>query len=151
MKNILTKEGKQEIIDRLDKLTPDTQRKWGTMAVNQMLAHMNDAMKIALGMKPAVNKSNFFTHNVTFNAAVYVLPTWPKGESTAPELNQQLLGTKARDFYTEVEFTKKMLDIIEEREEAKFYPHPMFGKLSKKQWADLLYKHFQHHLRQFGV
>lgn len=151
MKNILSKEGKQEIIDRLDKLTPDTQHKWGTMAVNQMLAHMNDAMKIALGMKPAVNKSNFFTHNVTFNVAVYVLPSWPKGEATAPELNQQVEGTKARDFYTEVEFTKKMLDIIEEREESKFHPHPMFGKLSKTQWADLLYKHFQHHLRQFGV
>ena len=151
MKNILTAEGKQEIITRLDKLTEHTPRRWGTMKVNQMLAHMNDAIKISLGMKPAVDKSTFFSRNVTFNVGVYLLPVWPKGEATAPELNQNVQGTKARDFYTELEFTKKMLDIFEERDESKLHPHPMFGKLTKKQWADLLYKHFQHHLRQFGV
>ena len=151
MKNILTAEGKQEIITRLDKLTEHTPRRWGTMKVNQMLAHMNDAIKISLSMKPAVDKSTFFSRNVTFNVGVYLLPVWPKGEATAPELNQNVQGTKARDFYTELEFTKKMLDIFEERDESKLHPHPMFGKLTKKQWADLLYKHFQHHLRQFGV
>lgn len=151
MKNILSQEGKSEILARLDKLTEDSPRRWGSMKVNEMLAHMNDAMKISLGMKPAVDKSNFFSRNVTFNMGVYVLPFWPKGQWTAPELDQKEKGTKARDFYTEIEFTKKMLDIFEEREESKFHPHPMFGQLSKKQWADLLYKHFLHHLKQFGV
>jgi hypothetical protein len=151
MKNILTAEGKNEIISRLDRLTESSQRKWGTMRVNEMLAHMNDAIKISLGMKPAVDKSTAFSRNVTFNVGVYILPFWPKGEATAPELDQRVKGTKARDFYTEMEFTKKMLDIFEEREETKFHPHPMFGPLTKKQWADLLYKHFRHHLRQFGV
>jgi len=151
MENILTPTGKKEILSRLDRLTENSPRKWGKMKVNEMLAHMNDAIKISLGMKPAIDKSNFFSRNVTFNVGVYVLPVWPHGERTAPELDQQVQGSKARDFYTEQEFVKKMLDIFEEREESKIHPHPMFGQLSKKQWADLLYKHFQHHLRQFGV
>jgi Protein of unknown function (DUF1569) len=151
MTNILQAEGKEEILRRLDQLTENSQAQWGSMRVNEMLAHMNDAIKIALGMKPAANTSNFYTHHIMFNAAVYILPRWPNGEATAPELNQREKGTKAKDFYTEVEFTKKMLDIFSEREASKLHPHPMFGALSKKQWADLLYKHFQHHLRQFGV
>ena len=151
MNNTLTKEGKKAILDRLDKLTDSSPRLWGSMKVNEMLAHMNDAHKIALGMKEAIDTSNFFSHYVVFNVAVYVLPKWPQGEKTAPELDQKQNGSKARDFYTELEFLKKMMDILEEREESKFQPHPLFGKLSKKKWSDLLAKHFDHHLRQFGV
>lgn len=151
MRNTLTPEGKKAIQGRLEKLTPDTPARWGSMKVNQMLAHMNDAHKIALGMKPAEDRSNFYTHRIMFPVAVYLLPAWPRGEKTAPELDQHRAGTKAKDFYTELEFLYKMMDILEEREESKLHPHPMFGKLSKKQWSDLLYKHFDHHLRQFGV
>ena len=31
------------------------------------------------------------------------------------------------------------------------YPHPFFGQLKPEQWAILMYKHVDHHLRQFGV
>jgi hypothetical protein len=31
------------------------------------------------------------------------------------------------------------------------YPHPFFGSLNPEQWAILMYKHVDHHLRQFGV
>jgi hypothetical protein len=151
MKNILVPSVQSIVASRIDKLTESTPAKWGTMKVNEMLAHMNDAFKISLGMKAAVNTSNFITHNIVFNVAVYLLPSWPKGEATAPELDQRREGTKARDFYTEVEFLKKMMDVFTEREASKLHPHPMFGKLSKKQWADLLTKHLDHHLKQFGV
>jgi hypothetical protein len=151
MKNILIPSVQSQVSSRIDKLTEFTHAKWGTMKVNEMLAHMNDAFKISLGMKAAVNTSNFITHNIVFNVAVYLLPSWPKGEATAPELDQRREGTKARDFYTEVEFLKKMMDVFTEREATKLHPHPMFGKLSKKQWADLLTKHLDHHLKQFGV
>jgi len=31
------------------------------------------------------------------------------------------------------------------------HPHTFFGKLTPQQWAILMYKHLDHHLRQFGV
>lgn len=142
---------KENFVSRLDKLTPQIKGRWGKMNVEQMLAHMNDAFRISLGMKDAIDKSNFYSRNIMFPAAVYLLPAWPKGEATAPELDQQRQGSKPRDFYTEAEFLKKMLDVFNEREPSKFKPHPMFGKLTKKQWRDLLVKHLNHHLRQFGV
>jgi len=151
MADTIDGEVKISFAERLNRLTPETKRQWGKMDVTQMLTHMNDAFRIALGMKPAVDASNFFTHNITFPVAVYVLPFWPKGEATAIELDQQKQGSKPRDFYTELEFLLKMMDVFNERESQKLKPHPMFGKLNKTQWRDLLVKHLNHHLKQFGV
>jgi transposase InsO family protein len=30
-------------------------------------------------------------------------------------------------------------------------PHSFFGKVTPEEWAILMYKHLDHHLRQFGV
>ncbi|MCX6199898.1 MAG: DUF1569 domain-containing protein [Bacteroidetes bacterium] len=151
MSNTISEEAKQQFVARLGKLTPDSKAAWGSMNVTQMLTHMNDAFRICLGMKPAIDKSNFLWNKIIFPAAVYVLPGFPKGAATATELNQNKEGSKPRDFYTELEFLKKMLDVFNEREAEKVKPHPMFGTLSKEQWRDLLVKHLNHHLKQFGV
>ncbi len=151
MSNTFEGDIKEKLTLRINKLTPETKKLWGKMDVSQMLTHMNDAFRIALGMKPAVDTSNFYTHYIMLPVAVYVLPFWPKGEATASELDQQREGSKPRDFYTELEFLLKMVDVFNEREEGKLKPHPMFGKLTKKQWRDLLVKHLDHHLKQFGV
>jgi hypothetical protein len=29
--------------------------------------------------------------------------------------------------------------------------HAFFGKLSGREWGELMYKHIDHHLQQFGV
>ncbi len=136
---------------RLNKLQPNTEALWGSMTVSQMLAHMNDAFRISLGMKNAVDKSNFISNKIVFPIAVYMLPSFPKNAGTAFELNQKEGGSTPRDFYTELEFLKKMMDIFNEREGSKLKPHPMFGTLNKKQWRDLLIKHLDHHLKQYGV
>lgn len=31
------------------------------------------------------------------------------------------------------------------------HPHPFFGRLTPDEWAVLMYKHLDHHLRQFGL
>lgn len=151
MSNTISEEQKQQFVLRLDKLGPESKAAWGSMNVTQMLTHMNDAFRICLGMKTAIDKSNFLWNKIIFPAAVYVLPGFPKGSATAKELDQQQEGSKPRDFYTELEFLKKMLDVFNEREAEKVKPHPMFGTLSKEQWRDLLVKHLNHHLKQFGV
>jgi hypothetical protein len=36
-------------------------------------------------------------------------------------------------------------------EECTTHPHSFFGRLTPMEWAILMYKHLDHHLRQFGV
>ncbi len=43
MENIFDAKVAQNYIDRINQLTPETQRTWGTMSVDQMLAHCNVA------------------------------------------------------------------------------------------------------------
>jgi hypothetical protein len=31
------------------------------------------------------------------------------------------------------------------------HPHVFFGRLTPNEWAALMYKHLDHHLRQFGA
>ena len=31
------------------------------------------------------------------------------------------------------------------------HPHTFFGRLTPEEWATLMYKHLDHHLRQFGA
>ena len=40
IKNMFDPSVKQEVIDRINKLTAQTQRQWGKMDVAQMLAHV---------------------------------------------------------------------------------------------------------------
>ena len=141
----------QEFERRIDALEPNTKAKWGKMNATQMLTHMNDAIRIGLGMKAAVDKSNWFMNKLAFPIVVHLFPGFPRNLLTAPEMKQGKLGSTPRDFYTEAEFLKKMLEVFNEREGDKLKPHPLFGKLSKQQWADLLVKHLEHHLQQFGV
>lgn len=30
-------------------------------------------------------------------------------------------------------------------------PHPLFGRISGRAWGRLIYRHIEHHLRQFGL
>src|SRR5215204_5000068 len=49
IKNLFDASVKQEIIDRINKLTSQTQRQWGKMDVSQMLAHVQMPIYIAFG------------------------------------------------------------------------------------------------------
>jgi hypothetical protein len=48
MQNVFDAKEAQQYIDRINQLTPETQRKWGKMSVSQMLAHCNVAYSLAL-------------------------------------------------------------------------------------------------------
>ena len=41
MKSVFERNSVDEILNRIDKLNPDTKAQWGKMSVSQMLAHCN--------------------------------------------------------------------------------------------------------------
>jgi hypothetical protein len=76
-----------------------------------------------------------------------VLP-FPKGAPTAPELLAAPPAT--------VEDEKRtLLDLVARLgrgpREGAGSTHPLFGPLSRSEWSALVYKHSDHHLRQFGA
>jgi hypothetical protein len=65
----------------------------------------------------------------------------------------QLVVSDQRDFLREREQLKVKVRQFHEGGEAKCtrHPHPFFGSLTPQAWGRGMYKHLDHHLRQFGA
>lgn len=51
VKNLFDPTVKQDIITRINTLTPLSPRQWGKMDIAQMLAHLQQPLEVALGIR----------------------------------------------------------------------------------------------------
>lgn len=147
--NIFNKDDYSKILDRITVLNELSQRKWGTMTINQMLQHCAIQLKLALGLN---NQSGFEGPSIMRTRigrwlVIYVVP-WSKGLPTPTKMN--LINSKVShfDFKKEQESLLELLDRV--YYDRNLYPHPFFGKLNEKDWGRLIWKHLDHHLKQFN-
>jgi hypothetical protein len=133
---------------RVDRLTTDSRPRWGKFTAAQMVAHLNDAMRMAIGELPVAGKNLPLRHFPLKQLFVYVLP-FPKSAPTAPEL---LARVGTADLVLEQREFARIADRAAKRSSTDAWPdHPAFGRLSHRAWGRLIFKHTDHHLRQFGV
>lgn len=147
VKNLFDPAVKQEIINRINKLNPQSQRQWGKMDVAQMLAHLQPAIRIAYGTHQS--KGNFLFKLILplFKSKLWEEKPFKKSLPTATTF--VMTGT-AKDFEKE---KAALIELITQFSESAITGerHPVFGKLTKENWSKATWKHIDHHLRQFGV
>jgi hypothetical protein len=136
---------RRALVDRLDRLTTDAPRAWGTFDAAGMVAHLNDAARMATGDLPVRERWMPIRYTPLRQLLIFVLPM-PKSAPTAPEL---LARCRGADLAREREALKAHLEKIANG--AALVPHPAFGRLSHAEWGALIWKHSDHHLRQFGA
>ncbi|MEP3373266.1 MAG: DUF1569 domain-containing protein [Maribacter dokdonensis] len=147
MKSLLTKEAYEEINQRIDLLTQNSEKVWGKMSVGQMCWHCQYPLQLAIKNKPNNSKGNWFIKTF-FKKSLYSDKPWRKNMPTAP----QLKAKEDKDFETEHKLLKKLVsDFYAVRDREEWHPHPAFGAFTKEQWGQVQYKHLDHHLKQFGV
>ena len=150
MKNIFQKTISDEVISRINSLSPKTTPEWGKMNVAQMLAHCCVTYEMLYeDMHP---KPNFFMKlmlKAFVKKAVVGPKPYPRNSRTAPAF----LITDERDFEKEkarlIGYIERTQQLGEEYFDGK--ESHSFGKLSKEEWNTMFYKHLDHHLTQFGV
>ncbi|MFM8949938.1 MAG: DUF1569 domain-containing protein, partial [Bacteroidota bacterium] len=135
---------------RINLLKVDTKPLWGKMSVDQMLCHCSLAFEQALGrndLRPGgfmrfVMKTFFkssMINDVPYKRNLPTAPFFIVADSKVFEAERKrLIGSLQ-------EFSKLGVDHFDNREQATL------GKLSSLEWSNLMYKHIDHHLRQFGV
>lgn len=138
------------LIDRIDQLNSKTQPKWGTMSVDQMLAHCNVGYDINLTDKhPRPKGFKKFLIKLFAKKLVTGEQPYKKNSRTSPIF---LIGDE-RNFEKEkqelIENINKVQSLGKEYFENK--DSHAFGPLTSKEWSNLFYKHLDHHLTQFGV
>jgi len=149
MKSIFNPADNIELIERINKLTATSPALWGKMNAAQMMAHMQFGMNMAfcnsetkrhwigrffgwIGKKRLLKTGHFDKHMPTFEDARV---------------------TYDCDFDEEKE---KLIKLIRSaltigQDGLAKYPHPFFATFKNDEWAQLNWKHFDHHLRQFEV
>jgi hypothetical protein len=152
MKSLAQPQYKWELIGRLEKLTPGNERRWGRMTASQMVCHVADACRMALGQKQVSDDSGIFKRTIIKWLALYAPLQWRAGILTRPEIDQQIAGTCPGDFASDITAVRMLLDAIADNGLRGTWPdHPVFGRMSSGQWLRWAYLHTDHHLRQFGV
>ena len=151
MQNVFDAKDAQEYINRINNLTPETQRKWGKMSVDQVLAHLNVAYDLTFTPEK-FPKPNFI--------AKFLLSRFVKPKITNEIPYKQSLPTSPafiiadeRNFEEE---KAKLIGNIQRvqqlgREAFEGKENINFGKMTAQCWNNMFAKHLNHHLEQFGV
>ena len=147
LKNLFDPRVKEEIIERINKLSPQSLPQWGKMNVAQMLAHLQMPIGSAQGIHKLPRTlfgrvvgpfaKSVFCGNKPFKRN---LPTDPSFVMT----NTQKEFEKEKQGLIALIYNFKEENIVNKT-------HPFFGKLTAEQWSLGSWKHLDHHLQQFEV
>jgi hypothetical protein len=150
MKNLFEASSAAEVKTRIAQVRPDTPRVWGTMSPAQMLAHCSLAMEMAVGdRKPPRMFIGRVLGPMMRKLAIGNEEPLRRNTPTAKDL----LVPDERDMEAERTRLTGLVNRFASAGPAgcTTHPHTFFGPLTPAQWATLMYKHTDHHLRQFGV
>lgn len=150
MKSIFEQSTIDRFIERLQNLTPLSKSNWGKMTVYQMLKHCSENEKINLrdNTHKRLLPGRLFGRMV-MNKIVKDEKPMSKNSPTHPSLKIKGEG----DFETQ---RNELITLLKRypassKSELENLTHPFFGKLKLNEWEIYIYKHMDHHLRQFGV
>jgi hypothetical protein len=149
MRNLFDATTAAEVDDRLGRLRPDSKRQWGKMTAAQAVAHCSAGVEMALGdIKPPRAFVGRLIGRVIKRFVIAGDQPMRPNSPTADEL----VVDGVRDLDEERVRLRSLIDRFRTGGERSCttHPHPFFGSLSPQEWSVLMYKHLDHHLRQFG-
>jgi hypothetical protein len=137
------------ILQRIGSVTNASVPRWGRMDGKAMLTHLRDSARMALGELPVACKGKRAFQVFPIKHLILYVAPFPKGAPTAPELLVPDESASVDAIRSEL---VSLLERIGAGPREGFGPvHPLFGRLSYREWGVATYKHTDHHLRQFGA
>jgi hypothetical protein len=149
MNSLFDKTTAEQIKQRIEKLTPQTQRLWGTMTAAQMFAHCSAGMEVSMGDR--MMRQIWLGKLIGGRVKKGLLSGKPMGKNMPTD--KSYVVSDDRDF----DFERRRLVGFIDRFQASGPvgctkgPHSFFGKMTPEEWSALNWIHLDHHLRQFGV
>jgi hypothetical protein len=150
MKNLFEVTTVAEVKERMSVLRSDSTRQWGKMNAGQAMEHCARGMELALGDRrpPRLLIGRILGPVIKPKAFVESEPM-RRNSPTVP-------GLKVEDKTDFARGRERLCGLV-----GRFaaggpggctdHPHSFFGRLTPDEWSAWMYKHLDHHLRQFGV
>jgi hypothetical protein len=144
---------KNRFVHLLKQLPTDTAPKWGKMTVQQMTEHFSDAVRIASGKSLHADIITPPEHLQKMRD--FILSEKPFRENTGnplmPEIPAPVRNPSFDEATGELQTEIRFFFQVFEKNHLQVTRNPFFGDLNFDQNIHLLYKHAQHHLKQFGI
>jgi hypothetical protein len=150
MKNLFEAATADEVKLRTGRLRPDSERQWGKMNAAQAVAHCAASMEMAVGDR--LPQQMLLGRVIGGFVKPMVLGNDDPMRRNSPTM-PGLVVSDERQLETE---RARLCGLIDRFTAAgpqgcTTHPHSFFGRLNPQEWAILMYKHLDHHLRQFGA
>jgi hypothetical protein len=151
LKNLFEPGRAEDVKARVAKLTAESERRWGKMTPAQAMAHCSKGLEMAVGdaKPPRMFVGRIFGGLIKRLALGDDKPI-KKESPTVPSMVMH-------DVDCDLDAERTRLTVLIDRFVAagpagtSTHPHPFFGRLRGEEWAILMYKHLDNHLRQFGA
>lgn len=140
---------RQSLMGRLGGLQPGAARQWGKMGVAQMLAHCSIAMEVATGETPRKQALIGKIFAPFVRSSLLGEKPFSRNSPTDPTF----IVTDEKNFDAERQRLTRLVNTFCESgpEKASAHTHSFLGRLRGEEWGVMMYKHIDHHLRQFGA
>jgi hypothetical protein len=147
-KSVLDPGHRRLLFDRLDRLDPACVPRWGRLTAPAMVAHLRDQMQMPFNEHPSAPIPGVPRKTMMRAVVLYLLP-WPEGVIPGPpEAFRSVPGAWRED----IEALKAQVEFFVAAPPRPRWPdQPNFGRMSRRDWGVFCYRHFDHHLRQFGA
>ena len=149
MKSIFDTETREEVINRINTLETVSKARWGKMTVAQMVRHCSLCEEYYLGNIKV--KRSFLGRLFGKNAIGGILKddhsTIAKNAPTSPVFQ---VPNNVTDLESEKQKWKSLIEGYSTFN-SNVFVHWFFGNMTKDQLGQFIYKHCDHHLRQFGA
>ena len=147
MNTIFDKTTREQLLKRIQLLNENSRAQWGSMTVYQMLQHCILADEMYLGNKQYKRVLiGLLFGKIALRSILKNDAPMPRGAKTKSAfLTQKTSG--------DIEAAKqKWMAMLNEYEQfgSRSIVHWFFGRMTKEQVGQLVYKHADHHLRQFN-
>lgn len=139
-----------DLVKRYQKITSDSKGKWGKMNSGQMLKHVADNAEMEFGDTYLKRR---FIGRIIGRLVINQITKNDKPNDKNQPTHPKMVITGEVDFNKEKERVLKLVARLATVDSTEFEGrvHPFFGKMKSKEWSIWIYKHLDHHLRQFGV
>ena len=149
MKSLFEDQALTKLVNRTNKLSIESQAQWGKMDVSKMLYHCCKVFEMASAERA---EPRLFIGRLLapiFKSIFYNDKPFGKGAPTG----KFSLTSDPQDILAQRDKLLKWVDLFHKEGVviSKNALHPFFGTFTPAQWGIGMYKHLDHHLRQFGV
>ncbi|WP_031456952.1 MULTISPECIES: DUF1569 domain-containing protein [Flavobacterium] len=147
MKSIFDNTTRVELINRIMTLNDSSIRQWGKMNIHQMIKHCILCEEMYLG------KTKYKRSFIGFLFGKIALNILIKNENPKKKNSPTKVDFKNFELLGNIETEKlKWIKLVQEYETytEKEFIHWFYGKMTKYQIGISVYKHIDHHLRQFN-